>query len=67
LGLYLAPLLGVRFPLSKRVSLRSDLSVQFGKLWLYDAEGEAAGITSERSSTLGTTRIQFLIGLDFGL
>jgi hypothetical protein len=66
-GLYVAPLAGVRWPLSERVSLRSDLSVQFSKLWLYSAEGESAGITSEDSASLGTTRTQFLIGLDFGL
>lgn len=66
-GLYLAPLAGVRWPLSERVSLRSDLSVQFSKLWLYSAEGEAAGITSEARASLGTTRTQLLIGLDFGL
>ncbi len=67
LGAYVAPLAGVRWPLSERVAVRADLSVQFSKLWLYDAEGEAGGITSQRSATLGTTRTQLLIGLDFGL
>ncbi len=66
-GVYLAPLVGVRWPLTQRVALRADLSAQFSKLWLYSAEGEAAGITSEATATLGTTRTQFLIGLDFGL
>lgn len=66
-GAYITPLAGVRWPLSKRVSLRADLSVQFSKLWLYGAEGEAAGITSESHAALGTTRTQLLLGLDFGL
>lgn len=66
-GAYIAPLAGVRWPLSERVAVRGDLSVQFSKLWLYSAEGEAGGITSESRATLGTTRTQLLIGLDFGL
>jgi hypothetical protein len=66
-GVYLAPLAGIRWPLTERVSLRADLSVQFSKLWLYSADGEAAGITSEENSELATTRTQLLIGLDFGL
>jgi hypothetical protein len=66
-GVYVAPLAGVRWPLTQRISLRADLSAQFSKLWLYSAEGEAAGITSEENSQLNTTRTQVLIGLDFGL
>jgi hypothetical protein len=66
-GAYIAPLAGVRWPLSERVAVRADLSVQFSKLWLYDAEGEAGGITSETRAALSTTRTQLLIGLDFGL
>lgn len=66
-GVYVAPLLGVRWPLSARVNLRADLSAQFAKVWLYQAEGEAEGITSERSATLSTTRTQLLLGLDFTL
>lgn len=66
-GAYIAPLAGVRWPLSERVAVRADLSVQFSKLWLYDAEGEAGGITSETRAALTTTRTQLLIGLDFGL
>lgn len=67
LGAYIAPLAGVRWPLSKRVAVRGDLSVQFSKIWLYDAEGEAGGITSEQYGSLSTTRTQLLIGLDFSL
>jgi hypothetical protein len=67
LGAYIAPLAGVRWPLSERVAVRADLSVQFSKLWLYDAEGEAGGITSETRASLSTTRTQLLLGLDFGL
>lgn len=66
-GAYIAPLAGVRWPLSQRVSLRSDLSVQFSKLWLYDAEAESEGFTTLQNATLSTTRIQLLIGLDFAL
>lgn len=66
-GAYIAPLAGVRWPISERVAVRGDLSVQFSKLWLYDAEGEAGGITSETRASLSTTRTQLLIGLDFGL
>ena len=66
-GVYVAPLAGVRWPLTPRVALRADLSAQFSKLWLYSADGEAAGITSEANSELATTRTQLLIGLDFGL
>lgn len=66
-GLYIAPMVGARWPLSERVAVRADLSVQFSKLWLYDAEGEARGITSEIRANLGTTRTQVLLGLDFGL
>lgn len=66
-GVYIAPLAGVRWPLTQRISLRGDLSAQFCKLWLYSADGEAAGITSEANSELSTTRYQLLIGLDFGL
>lgn len=66
-GVYVAPLLGVRWPLSARVNLRADISAQFAKLWLYSAEGEAEGITSEQSAVLTTTRTQLLIGLDFSL
>lgn len=66
-GAYIAPLAGVRWPLSERVAVRADLSVQFSKLWLYGAEGEAGGITSETRAALSTTRTQLLLGLDFGL
>lgn len=66
-GVYIAPLAGVRWPLTQRISLRADVSAQFCKLWLYSADGEAAGITSEVNSELSTTRTQVLIGLDFGL
>lgn len=66
-GVYVAPLVGVRWPLTQRIALRADISAQFSKLWLYSADGEAAGITSEANSELGTTRTQLLIGLDFGL
>lgn len=65
-GVYLAPLAGVRWPITDRAAVRADLSVQFSKLWLYNAEGEAAGITSQSNATLTTTRTQFLLGLDFG-
>lgn len=67
LGAYIAPLAGVRWPLSERVAVRADLSVQFSKLWLYDAEGQAGDITSEDRASLSTTRTQLLLGLDFGL
>lgn len=66
-GVYVAPLAGVRWPLTQRIALRADISAQFSKLWLYSADGEAAGITSEANSELGTTRTQLLVGLDFGL
>lgn len=66
-GAYIAPLAGVRWPLSKRVAVRGDLSVQFSKIWLYDADGEAGGITSEQHASLSTTRTQLLLGLDFAL
>jgi hypothetical protein len=66
-GVYLAPLAGVRWPITDRAAVRADISVQFSELWLYNAEGESVGITSQSNATLTTTRTQFLLGLDFGL
>ena len=66
-GAFIAPHVGVVWPLNDRLSLRSDIGVQFSKIWLYNADAEDGNTLSEVDSHLNTTRYLLLVGLEFGL
>jgi hypothetical protein len=67
LGAFISPFAGVIWPLNDRLALRSDIGVQFSKIWLYNAEAEAGNTLSEVNAHLNTTRYLLLLGLEFGL
>lgn len=67
LGVFLGPHVGLLWPLSERIALRSDFGVQFSVLRLYNGSGDAGGSGEiEYSASLSTTRIQWLFGLQIG-
>jgi hypothetical protein len=66
-GAMISPHVGITWPLNKRLSLRSDIGVQFAKVWLWDVEAEESNILIESNSHLLTTRTQVLLGLEFAL
>lgn len=67
LGGFVAPHVGAAWPLSDRLALRGDLSVQFAAMSLYDVTAEDSGITTEQSLSLSSVRSQLLVGLEFNL
>lgn len=66
-GAFVGPHLGASWPLNERIVLRSDVGVQFTRLWLFNVEAEDQGVTTSRQAWLGTTRLQWLLGLEFAL
>lgn len=67
LGAMISPHIGFTWPLNNRLSARADIGMQFAKIWLYNAEAEAAGSLIELKKEILTTRTQVLLGLEFGL
>lgn len=62
IGGFIAPHVGVSWPLSPKLRIRTDVGAQFSSLALWDGSAEAAGITSKRSSGLKTLRYIWTIG-----
>lgn len=67
LGVFVAPHAGARYPLTPRVRLRGDVSLQLERLWLVRASARDGSITSEQRASLATTRSQLLVGLELSL
>lgn len=66
-GAFVGPHLGASWPLNDRIVLRSDVGVQFTRVWLFDVQAEDRGVRTSRQAWLGTTRLQWLLGLEFAL
>lgn len=66
-GAFIGPHFGVEWPLNDKLSVRSDLGIQFAKIWMFNAQAEAGGSLIEVKNSLITSRTQLLLGLQFGL
>ncbi len=67
LGGMLSPFAALMWPLSKKLDLRGEGSVQFSRLGLYDTEAETVGPLRREASGLSTTRFQFVVGVELHL
>lgn len=67
LGLLFAPVAGARWQIADMVAIRGDVSVAFGRYFLFNYSGDIAGVYYERSAVANFTRYEFTAGIEFAL
>ncbi len=67
LGYHLAPMVGARWQLDERLSVRSDLAVRYEKLFLFAIDDDVDGVTYEKDWSTSALRYELGVAMEVRL